>query len=205
MADRVPDYDETTALLVVDVQNDFADRSGSLYVSGGEEIIGDINAQVAAAREAGATVVLTQDWHPPVTPHFIEGGGTWPVHCVRHTWGAELHPDLVGEADLIVRKGTGGEDGYSAFTVIDPGTDQSHPTGLSGYLTERGITSVVVVGLAADVCVAATALDAARSGFSSVVLWELTRAVELEEGDSKRKLDEMRSAGVEVAGTPAVP
>lgn len=203
MADRAREYDETTALLVVDVQNDFADPSGSLYVSGGEEIIEDINAQVAAARGGRATVVLTQDWHPPATPHFIGHGGTWPVHCVRDTWGAELYPELVREADLIVRKGTGGEDGYSAFTLIDPETDQSRPTGLGGYLTERGITSVVVVGLAADVCVAATALDAAASGFDSTVIWELTRAVELEEGDSQRKLDEMRSAGVEVGGAPA--
>ncbi len=195
------DYDGATALLVVDVQNDFADPSGSLYVTGGEEIIHGINAQIAAARGSGATVVLTQDWHPPTTPHFVDEGGMWPVHCVRDSWGAELHPDLVREADLIMRKGTGGEDGYSAFTVVDPETDKRHPTGVSGYLAERGVTSVVVVGLALDVCIAATAVDATRSGLDATVIVELTRAVERQEGDSKRKLAEMRAAGVKIVGT----
>jgi nicotinamidase/pyrazinamidase len=194
-------YGERTVLIVVDVQNDFADRSGSLYVHGGEEIVPVVNDEIEAARRAGATVVLTQDWHPPSTPHFVDGGGTWPTHCVRGTWGAELHPDLSRDADLVLRKGTGGEDGYSAFTVIDPETDDRRPTGLAGYLRERGIDAVIVVGLAADVCVKATALDAVAEGFATTVRWDATRAVEVAPGDGERARRELVEAGAALAGS----
>lgn len=194
------DYDAETALVVVDVQNDFADPDGSLYVGGGDRIIPRVNAEIAAARARGATVVQTQDWHPPQTPHFETDGGTWPVHCVRGTWGAALHPDLDPEADLVLRKGTGGEDGYSAFTVVDPDSGARAPTGLAGYLDQRGVTSVVSVGLAADVCVKATALDAAEAGFTSTVLWEATEPVEIEPGDGARAASELEARGVRVVG-----
>lgn len=200
MPSTPPDYDPQTVLLVVDVQNDFADPDGSLYVEGGEDIVGIVNEQIAAARTGGATVVTTQDWHPPESPHFEAGGGTWPVHCVRGTWGAALHPELDREADLIVRKGTAGEDGYSAFTIIDPDTAERRPTGLAGYLAERNITTAVVVGLATDVCVKATALEARELGLDTTVLWEASRPVEVEPGDTARALDEMRGAGVHVVG-----
>lgn len=193
-------YDARTALVVVDVQNDFAHPEGSLYVSGGDRIIPTVNAEIAATRQLGATVVLTQDWHPPSTPHFTTDGGAWPVHCVRGTWGAELHPDLHAEADLIVRKGTGGEDGYSAFTVLDPATGRTEPTGLAGYLRERAVTAAVVVGLAADVCVKATALDARALGLDTTVLWHATAAVEVEPGDGERALVELQQAQVRVVG-----
>jgi nicotinamidase/pyrazinamidase len=200
----VPDdatiYDPQTALVVVDVQNDFADPAGSLYVAGGDEIIPAVNDEIAAARAGGATVVTTQDWHPPTTPHFTTDGGTWPVHCVRATWGAELHPALDVEADLVVRKGTGGEDGYSAFTVLDPDSGEARPTGLAGYLRERGVRRAVVVGLAADVCVKATALDAVAIGLDTTVRWDATRAVDVEPGDGDRALDELRRADVQVVG-----
>ena len=88
------DLGPKAALIVVDVQNDFADPKGSLYVKGGEMVVPVINEQVEAARAAGALVVYTQDWHPTSTPHFQKDGGIWPVHCVKETWGAELHPDL---------------------------------------------------------------------------------------------------------------
>ncbi|MDZ7674839.1 MAG: isochorismatase family protein [Acidimicrobiales bacterium] len=191
-------YGPQRALLVVDMQNDFADPEGSLHVSGGEAIVDVVNENIRAARDAGATVVLTQDWHPTETPHFTKDGGTWPVHCVRDTWGAALHPDLDQEADLIIRKGTGGEDGYSAFTLVDPDTEKKRPTGLAGYLGERGVNSVVVVGLAADVCVKATALDARDLELDCTVLWDATRPVEMEAGDGARAADEMTNAGVEV-------
>ena len=103
-------YDRTTALVVVDVQNDFADPGGGLYVRGGEEVVPAANAEIEAATAAGATVVYTQDWHPEATPHFTTGGGVWPVHCVRETWGAELHPD-VKDTGPVRGKGTGREDG----------------------------------------------------------------------------------------------
>src|SRR5205809_180437 len=118
-------YDERTALLVVDVQNDFADPGGGLPVPGGEQIIDAVNREVDAASAAGALVVYTQDWHPASTPHFAKDGGTWPVHCVGDTWGAELHPKVRVVPDAPrVRKGTGGEDGYSGFTVRDPTTGE---------------------------------------------------------------------------------
>lgn len=191
-------YDERTALIVVDVQNDFADPGGSLYVAGGDDIVPLVNDEIHAARAAGATVVLTQDWHPPATPHFTTDGGVWPVHCVRGTWGAALHPDLDAEADLILRKGTGGEDGYSAFTVIDPQSGERSATGLGGYLDQRGIARAVVVGLAADVCVKATALDAQQLGLATSVPWAATRAVEVEPGDGARARTELADAGVAV-------
>src|ERR671915_549420 len=110
-------YDERAALVVVDLQNDFADPSGSLSVRGGEAIVPRVNAEIGAASAAGASVILTQDWHPESTPHFAKDGGIWPVHCVRETWGAELHPGLAAPDDAPrVRKGSNGEDGYSGFS-----------------------------------------------------------------------------------------
>src|SRR5687768_13194743 len=105
-------YAPGTALVVVDVQNDFAHPDGSLYVQGARDVVIEVNRQVARAKAAGAPVFYTRDWHPPSTPHFVDEGGIWPVHCVRGTWGAEPHPDLVVDGEVVL-KGTGGEDGYS--------------------------------------------------------------------------------------------
>lgn len=191
-------YDAQTALVVVDVQNDFADSDGSLYVSDGETVIGAINDEVRAAQRAGATVVYTQDWHPPDTPHFAKDGGTWPVHCVAGTWGAELHPDLLVEGGRV-RKGTGGEDGYSGFTVADPITGETRQTELVELLRSRGVTRLVVMGLATDYCVKATALDGVSLGFPTTVLRDGVRPVDLQPGDGDRALEEMSEAGVAVA------
>lgn len=187
-----------TALVVVDMQNDFADPQGSLFVAGGDAIVGIVNEWIAAARRRGAMVVFTQDWHPPTTPHFVPDGGVWPVHCVRSTWGAELHPGLLTDADVVIRKGTGGEDGYSAFAMADPVTGEVSTTGLEALLRARAVRRVVVVGLAADVCVKATALDATAAGFDTVVPWVATRPVELEPGDGDQARDELVAAGVRV-------
>ena len=189
------EYDETTALVVVDVQNDFADPAGSLYVAEGEQVIPVVNREVERAREVGAAVYYTQDWHPPETPHFESSGGVWPRHCVQETWGAELHPDLRVEG-AVVRKGTEGEDGYSGFTVREPETGAEHDTVLESLLREHGATRVVVVGLAADVCVRATALDAVRRGFETVVLRDGTRPVERRPGDGEATFTELSAAGV---------
>jgi nicotinamidase/pyrazinamidase len=191
-------YDERTALVVVDVQNDFADPGGSLYVTGGEAVVGTINDEIEAARAAGALVVYTQDWHPETTPHFAKDGGTWPVHCVHDTWGAELHPDLVVMGERV-RKGTGGEDGYSGFTMADPVTGDTLPTGLGDVLASRDIERVVVAGLATDYCVKETAIDAARLGFATTLLRSAVRPVELEPGDGQRAVDAMAAAGVALA------
>lgn len=188
------DYDAGTALIVVDVQNDFADPKGNLHVPGGEEVVPVVNREIDRALSAGALVASTQDWHPPDTPHFEKDGGIWPAHCVKETWGAELHPDLK-VAGEIVRKGTQGEDGYSGFTVRDPESGNEEITRLESILRARGIEKVVVTGLATDYCVKATAIDAAQKGFSTVVLTEGIRAVNREPGDDERALEEVRRAG----------
>jgi nicotinamidase/pyrazinamidase len=193
-------FDERTALVVVDVQNDFADPSGSLSVSGGEAIVPRVNQAIAQATEAGAVLVATQDWHPEVTPHFAKDGGIWPVHCVGGTWGAELHPDLeLPPSALRVRKGTRGEDGYSGFSVRDPRTGAETATELEARLRDRGIERLVVCGLATDYCVKATSLDGTRLGFEVELLADAVAAVDLQAGDGDRALTEMREAGVRLA------
>ena len=190
-------YDPRTALCVTDVQNDFAHPNGNLYVSEGEKVVPFVNDEIARALAGGAFVIYTQDWHPPTTPHFAKDGGIWPVHCVRDTWGAALHPDLAVEGP-VVRKGTEGEDGYSGFTVADPLTGDRAATELGRILGERGVERLIVIGLATDYCVRATALDAAAKGFATVVLRDGVRAVDLEPDDGERAFDEMKVAGVVV-------
>ncbi len=193
-------YDPATALLVVDVQNDFADPAGSLSVAEGDAVVPVLNGEIAAANAVGATVVYTQDWHPPHTPHFAQDGGIWPVHCVQGTWGAALHPALTVEGP-IVHKGANGEDGYSGFTMRDPQTGETVPTELAGLLAELAIGRVVIGGLATDYCVKATALDAVALAFHTSVLLDAIAAVDLEPGDGARALQAMREAGVVLART----
>jgi nicotinamidase/pyrazinamidase len=190
-------YDGRTALVVVDVQNDFADPAGSLSVHGAEQVVAATNAEVARARAAGAVVVYTQDWHPAETPHFAKDGGAWPVHCVAGTWGASFHPALVVDGE-VVRKGTGGEDGYSGFTMRDPVSGGACSTGLAELLAGRGVERVVVVGLATDYCVRATALDAVALGFATSVVRDAVAAVDRTAGDGDRALAELADAGVAV-------
>jgi nicotinamidase/pyrazinamidase len=193
----VVEYDRTTALIVTDVQNDFADPKGSLYVQGGEDVPATVNREIDRALSAGATALYTQDWHPESTPHFAKDGGVWPVHCVASTWGAEFHPDLIVVGG-VVRKGTGGEDGYSGFSMRHPETGETSRTLLESALRDQGVGRVVIVGIATDYCVRETALDALRLGFRTVVLREAVRAVDLEQGDGDRALDDIREAGGEV-------
>lgn len=185
------------ALVVVDMQNDFADPAGGLYVAGGEEIVAGVAAAVERFRAAGRPVFYTQDWHPASTPHFAKDGGTWPVHCVAGTWGAELVPGLPVEGE-VVRKGVDGGDGYSGFSVRDVDSGDVHATRLGALLAQAGVTSLVVVGLAGDVCVAETALDARRLGYAVTVPLALTRFVEQEPGDADRAVARLREAGIAV-------
>ncbi|MGB5235831.1 MAG: isochorismatase family protein [Candidatus Macondimonas sp.] len=191
-------YDERTALLVVDVQNDFADPKGSLYVPGGEAVVPVLNAEIERALAAGARIIYTRDWHPPATPHFKKDGGIWPVHCVRDTWGAALHPSLRVEGP-VVSKGDAGEDGYSGFCARDPRSGVIRPTALGGLLAGDGITRLVVGGLATDYCVRATVLDALERHYPVRVLRAAVRAVDLKPGDGARALDEMAQAGAVLA------
>ena len=188
-------YYAATALLVVDVQNDFADPGGGLYVRDGESVVTLANEQVTAAQNAGAAVVYTQDWHPASTPHFEKDGGIWPVHCVADTWGAELHPNLLVHGP-VVRKGTSGEDGYSGFTMRDTVTGDDLSTGLDEMLRGSGVEQVVVVGLALDYCVKATALDAVALGYPCEVPLVATAAVDVSPGDGLRAVEALRTAGV---------
>ena len=193
------DYNRTTALVVVDVQNDFADPNGSLYVDGGEDVVTIVNTEIARARNAGAHVVYTADWHPESTPHFAKDGGIWPVHCVGDTWGAAFHPNLIVDGP-VVRKGTAGEDGYSGFSVRDPESGEVAPTGLASQLDRWGIKEIVVCGLATDYCVKATALDGVTAGYDVTVLTDAIRAVNLEPGDGDQAQVEMAAAGCRMSG-----
>ncbi|MEA2608754.1 MAG: nicotinamidase/pyrazinamidase [Chloroflexota bacterium] len=196
----MPPYGADAALLVVDVQNDFAHPGGALAVRGGDRIVHAVNREIASATAAGSFVVATQDWHPEHTPHFAQDGGIWPVHCVAGTWGAELHAELTLPAGAPrVCKGVHGEDGYSGFTMRDPITGQTIPTELEALLRDAGIERVVVVGLATDYCVQATALDAVRLGFETFVRIDAVAAVDLEPDDGGRAMEAMRAAGVEIS------
>jgi len=185
-------YGPDTALIVVDVQNDFADPHGGLSVAEAESIIPVLNEEIRSARAAGSPVIYTKDWHPESTPHFAKDGGIWPVHCVAGTWGAEFHPDLVVEGPEI-HKGANGEDGYSGFTMRDPVSGETKPTGLNERL--GSIRHLIVVGLATDYCVKATALDGLTLGHDVTVLAECVKAVDLQNGDGERALEEIAAAG----------
>lgn len=199
----MPAYDAATALIVVDVQNDFADPSGSLYVATGEQVVALINDEIARAGAAGASVFHTQDWHPESTPHFAKDGGVWPVHCVQDTWGAELHPGLV-IGGPVVRKGSNGEDGYSGFTMRDAVSGVTVPTALGDLLGEAGVTRLVVCGLATDYCVKATVIDGRERGYPVTVLGNAIRAVDLTPGDGDRAVEAMFAAGALLESRAAV-
>ena len=176
------------ALIVVDVQNDFC-PGGSLAVERGDEVVAPLNRLIEEFLERGEPVFKSRDWHPARTKHFAAYGGTWPVHCVQGTRGAEFHPELLDDPRVrIISKGTGDEDQYSAFDG----------TGLAELLRERGVTELLVGGLATDYCVKNTVLDALREGFKVKALTEAMRGVNLRPGDDARAVEEMRRAGAEI-------
>jgi len=191
----VPAYDPQTALIVVDIQNDFAHPDGTLYVQGAEQVVANANQAIAEATQSRALILYTQDWHPPDTPHFEKDGGLWPVHCVGETWGAQFHDDLSVGAGHVVRKGVDGNDGYSGFTTRDPESGDQQQTELEDILLEAGIERCVVLGLATDYCVKETVLDACRLGFEVLVPRDSVAAVNLQDSDGDAALSAMAESG----------
>jgi nicotinamidase/pyrazinamidase len=195
------------ALIVVDLQNDFC-PGGALAVTGGDEIVPLVNRLIGEFDH----VILTQDWHPAGHSSFASSHSgadpfstiempygpqtLWPDHCVQGTKGAEFHADLEWtKAELVIRKGfRSAIDSYSTFFENDHET----PTGLAGYLRERGISDVTLVGLATDFCVAYSAIDAMRLGFKATVLMDACRAIDLG-GSLDAMKQKMREEGVVLA------
>lgn len=184
--------DPSAALIVVDVQNDFC-PGGALEVPKGDAVIPVINDWIDRAQAAGMPIVASRDWHPSNHCSFAEQGGPWPVHCVRETDGAEFHPDLaLPDNARVVNKGQDvDKDNYSAFD----------DTGLAEELRQQGVERVWVAGLAQDVCVRATVLDACEAGFETHLIREGTRAVDVNPGDGERALEEMTAAGATIETT----
>jgi len=178
------------ALLVVDVQNDFC-PGGTLAVAHGDEVVEPLNQVIDEFLQRGAPVYKSRDWHPPTTKHFAEHGGSWPVHCVQNTKGAEFHPALRDDARItVISKGLGDTDCYSAFDETD----------LAAQLHAQNVEEVVVGGLATDYCVKNTVLDAIKHGFKVKALKNAMRGVERQPGDGDRGIEEMRAAGAEIIG-----
>ncbi len=180
--------DKKRALLLVDVQNDFC-PGGALAVAEGDQVVAPLNKLIEEFLRLGEPVFRSRDWHQRQTKHFAEFGGTWPVHCVQDTKGAEFHPDLIDDKRIrTISKGMGDEDSYSAFD----GTD------LAIQLRRLGVEEVWVGGLATDYCVKNTVLDALKDGFHVKAIEDAMRSVEVNPGDGDRAIQEMRAAGAEI-------
>ncbi len=193
--DRDGGAGQRSALLVVDVQNDFC-PGGSLAVAHGDSVAGPLNAVAARLAGAGQPVYASRDWHPAHTRHFAELGGPWPVHCVADTPGAAFHPALrLPPGTVVVSKGTDtNDDGYSAFEGRD---DAGHL--LPDLLRQEGVEKLYVGGLATDYCVKASVLSALQVGLQVTVLSDAIAAVEVSPGDGDRAIAEMRAAGAQFA------
>ncbi|MEX0886724.1 MAG: nicotinamidase [Phycisphaeraceae bacterium] len=187
MADPIPELGVRDALVVVDVQNDFC-PGGALPVAEGDRVVPVLNRWLAVVG-VGA-VVASRDWHPRNHVSFEDRGGPWPRHCVQNTRGAAFHPDLrlPGETWIIHKGSDPDRDQYSALDR----------TGLTERLRGRSIDRLWIGGLALDVCVRATVLDALDAGFEVHLIADATRAVDVEPGDGARAIDEMRRAGAAI-------
>ncbi|WP_265823692.1 bifunctional nicotinamidase/pyrazinamidase [Geovibrio ferrireducens] len=199
-------YGKNTALIVVDVQNDFC-PGGALAVKNGSRVVPAINSLM----DSFEVIVGTQDWHPvnhssfasnndaePFSVKTLNGVNQvmWPEHCIQGSNGADFHPDLHADAfNIIIRKGTNPDiDSYSAFTENDGVT----VTGLRGWLSELDIKKVYITGLATDFCVLYTALDAVKAGFETYVIEDACKGVDFPEGNVVKAVSAMKEAGIRV-------
>jgi nicotinamidase/pyrazinamidase len=187
----LPQLRRTDAVILVDVQNDFC-PGGALPVEKGDKIVQVCNRWIEAARDQGAWVVASRDWHPPDHASFRERGGKWPAHCVQDSWGAQFHPHLqLPDNVLIVSKGTdAARDEYSGFEM----------TGLARELRHHCVSRLWVGGLALEVCVRATVLDGLKAGFEVHLIRDATRPLNACPGDGNRAVQEMQAAGCIIHG-----
>ncbi len=182
-----------TALLIVDVQNDFC-SGGALAVPEGDEVVPVINRLTALARERDWPIIASRDDHPAESRHFAEFGGAWPVHCVTGTEGARFHPELDVEGVTEIRKGTGpDDDGYWPFRGQITGSGRD----LESYLRENDVDTLLVTGLATDYCVRGAVLDALDYGHRVYLVEDAIRAVDVQPGDGQRAIAEMTEAGAQ--------
>jgi len=161
-------------------------------VAHGDEVVAPLNELIDEFLERGDPVYKSRDWHPAKTKHFQAYGGTWPVHCVQNTPGAEFHPRLKDDPRIaVISKGLGDTDCYSAFDETD----------LAAQLREQGVEELVVGGLATDYCVKETVLAGLKEGFKVKAVENAMRPVDLNPGDGDRAIQEMRAAGAEIVST----
>jgi nicotinamidase/pyrazinamidase len=179
------------ALIVVDVQNDFC-PGGSLAVAEGDEVVAPLNKLMKEFLDRGEPVYKTRDWHPEKTKHFAIYGGTWPIHCVQNTRGAEFHSDLLDDPRItVISKGFDERaDGYSGFDG----------TQLAQLLRDEEVKEIWVGGLATDYCVKETVIDGVHNGFKVKALADAMRAVNVKTDDGKKAIDLMKEAGAEIVG-----
>ncbi len=177
--------DKHTALVVVDLQNDFC-PGGALPVKEGDKVIPVLNRYIEIFKTAGAPILFTRDWHPPDHSSFKDQGGPWSIHCVQNSFGARFHPDLqIPPEAEIISKADKKDEAYSFFKG----------TNLGGKLHERGIKRLVVGGLATDYCVKETVLDGLKHGFEVFHLDDASRGVNVNPDDSEKALKEMVARG----------
>ena len=185
----------SAALIVVDVQRDFC-PGGALPVPHGDRVVPVLNQYMERITADGWLIIASRDWHPADSTHFAGHGGRWPVHCIQNSPGAAFHADLrLPPSAVIASKGQSRSDeGYSAFDGRIGDGEQA----LSDFLSERGVTTVYVGGLATDYCVKATVLDALHSDLAAVLLLDASRGVNVEAGDAESAIEAMVRAGAEV-------